>query len=125
MARTVSRPVDRVAERRCAAALARHYRDSEQLSIADIARRLGRAPATVKAYLYDPTGEKARAVKGALPRLLPHLRRRHQPTQRQARRLPILPALPPRRGHTEMDARARVRGDAPLGRALRPRAVVV
>ena len=54
---------DRVAERRRAAALARHYRDVERLSITEIARRLGRAPATVKAYLYDPTGEKARAVK--------------------------------------------------------------
>ena len=36
---------------------------SNELPIAEIARRLGRAPATVKAYLYDPTGEKARAVK--------------------------------------------------------------
>src|SRR3954471_12486613 len=63
MARTVSRPLDRVAERRRAAALARHYRDSQELSIGEIARRLGRAPAAVKAYLYDPTGEKARAVK--------------------------------------------------------------
>jgi AraC-like DNA-binding protein len=54
---------DRVQERRRAAALARHYRDEEDLSIAEIARRLGRAPATVKAYLYDPTGDKARAVK--------------------------------------------------------------
>ena len=54
---------DRVAERRRAAALARHYRDAEQFSIAEIARRLGRAPATIKAYLYDPTGEKAKAVK--------------------------------------------------------------
>ena len=54
---------DRVAERRRAAALARHYRDVERLPIAEIARRLGRAPATIKAYLYDPTGEKARAVK--------------------------------------------------------------
>src|SRR3954449_6215821 len=55
--------LDRVAERRRAAALARHYRDAEQLPIAEIARRLGRAPATVKVYLYDPTGEKAKAVK--------------------------------------------------------------
>ena len=30
---------------------------------AQIADRLGRSPATVKAYFYDPTGEKARAVK--------------------------------------------------------------
>jgi len=55
--------VDRVHERRKAAALARHYRDEEGFSIAEIARRLGRAPATIKAYLYDPTGDKARAVK--------------------------------------------------------------
>jgi transposase len=53
----------RVHDRRRAAALARHYRDAEGLSIWEISRRLGRAEATVKAYLYDPTGEKARAVK--------------------------------------------------------------
>jgi sigma-70-like protein len=39
------------------------YREAEGLSIAQIAQRLGRSPATVKAYLYDPTGEKAKAVK--------------------------------------------------------------
>ena len=54
---------DRVTERRRAVALARHYRESEGLSITQIADRLGRSPATVKAYFYDPTGEKARAVK--------------------------------------------------------------
>jgi AcrR family transcriptional regulator len=54
---------DRVTERRRAVALARHYREFEGLSIAEIARRLGRSPATIKAYFYDPTGEKARAVK--------------------------------------------------------------
>jgi DNA-binding NarL/FixJ family response regulator len=42
---------DRVRERRRAVALARHYREFEGLSIAQIAGRLGRSPATVKAYL--------------------------------------------------------------------------
>jgi hypothetical protein len=54
---------DRVVERRRAVALARHFRESEGLSIAQIAERLGRSRATVKAYFYDPTGERARAVK--------------------------------------------------------------
>ena len=53
----------RVLERCRAVALAHHYRDVEDLSIRQIADRLGRSPATVKAYFYDPTGEKARAVK--------------------------------------------------------------
>ena len=55
--------MDRVVERRRAVALAQHYRQSEGLSITQIAERLGRSPATIKAYFYDPTGEKARAVK--------------------------------------------------------------
>jgi DNA-binding NarL/FixJ family response regulator len=46
---------DRVRERRRAAQLARHYRDQEGLTIAEIARRLERAEGTVKAYLYDPS----------------------------------------------------------------------
>jgi AraC-like DNA-binding protein len=54
---------DRVVQRRRAVALASHYRYSQGLSIAQIADRLGRSPATIKAYFYDPTGEKARAVK--------------------------------------------------------------
>ena len=54
---------DRVVERRGAVALARHLREAEGLSIAQIADRLGRSPATIKAYFYDPTGEKAKAVK--------------------------------------------------------------
>src|SRR5437763_4264442 len=55
--------MSRVLERRRAVALARHYREFEGLTIAQIAEHLGRSPATVKAYFYDPTGEKARAVK--------------------------------------------------------------
>ena len=46
---------DRVSERRRAAQLARHYRDRDNLTIAEIGRRLGRAEATIKAYLYDPS----------------------------------------------------------------------
>ncbi len=56
-------PAVRVAQRRRAVALVRHFREAEGLSIAQIADRLGRSAATVKAYFYDATGEKARAVK--------------------------------------------------------------
>ena len=63
MGSTTDAPLDRVAERQQAVALARHFREAEGLSIAQIAARLGRAPATVKGYFYDPTGERARAVK--------------------------------------------------------------
>src|ERR1700759_3913250 len=63
MADAPSRPYERVAERCRAVAFARHFREAEGLSIRQIAGRLGRSPATVKAYFYDPTGEKARAVK--------------------------------------------------------------
>ena len=51
---------DRVAERRRAVALARHFREAEGLSIAQIADRLGRSPATVKAYFYDPSNANKR-----------------------------------------------------------------
>jgi hypothetical protein len=43
--------------------LARHYRDVERLSIGEIAVRLGRSPATIREYLYDPRREKARALR--------------------------------------------------------------
>jgi predicted transcriptional regulator len=44
---------DRVLERRRAVALARHFREAEGLSVAQIADRLGRSPTAVKAYFYD------------------------------------------------------------------------
>ena len=53
---------DRVVERRRAVALARHYRESEGLSIREIADRLGRSPATVKAYFYDPSHANKRPM---------------------------------------------------------------
>jgi hypothetical protein len=62
-AKASTRAGDRVVERRRAVALARHHREAEGLSIVQIADRLGRSPATIKAYFYDPTGAKARAVK--------------------------------------------------------------
>lgn len=52
-------------ERSRAARLARHYRDSERLSIDQIANLLGRSPRTINAYLYDPDHSKARAVKAS------------------------------------------------------------
>ena len=51
----LSAGTDRVAERRRAVALARHYREFEGLWIQQIADRLGRSPATIKAYFYDPS----------------------------------------------------------------------
>jgi hypothetical protein len=97
---------DRVSERRRGARLARHYRDQEGLAIAEIARRLGRAEATVKAYLYDPNGEKAREVKRRYRGCLPGLRRVDQRAQRQGRRVRVLQALPSRRDRTAMVPRA-------------------
>jgi len=50
-----ARGYDRVLERRRGVALARHFREAEGLSIAQIAGRLVRSPATIKAYFYDPS----------------------------------------------------------------------
>lgn len=55
--------LERISERRRAVALTQHYRYEEGLSTARIAQRLGRSPATIRAYLYDPDGSKASRVK--------------------------------------------------------------
>ena len=49
--------------------LARHYREAEQLSIAQIAQRLGRSPATVRAHLYGPSdaNKRPRGSPAVLP----------------------------------------------------------
>lgn len=52
-----------VGERARAARLARHYRDTERLSIGAIAELLGRSPATIREYLYDPDRAVARQVR--------------------------------------------------------------
>jgi hypothetical protein len=48
-----------------ALSLARHYRDAEGLSIAEIADRIGPLADDIKAYFYDPTGERAWVVRAA------------------------------------------------------------
>ena len=58
---------DRVVERRRAVALTRHFRESEGLSIAQIAVRLRRSPATVKAYFYDPSDDNQKAYSKLRP----------------------------------------------------------
>ena len=115
---------DRVSERRRAAQVARHYRDQEDLTIAEIARRLGRAEATVKAYLYDPTGVKAREVK---ERYRGVRRGCGAPTsaQRQRRRVRVLQTLPSRSDRAAMDPRAGARSNARLACPVRQPADVL
>jgi hypothetical protein len=118
-------PADRVVERRRAVALARHYREAEGLSIAQIADRLGRSPATIKAYFYDPTGEKARAVKARYQGVCRGCGAYTQPRNGKGDALCVLQGVPSGRGRAALDARACARGDDRVAIALRPAAVVL
>ena len=81
---------DRVSERRRAAQLARHYPDLEDLTIAEIARRLGRAEATVKAYLYDPFYADRRPTQASARRApcMAHAAHKADPGVSRAERTP-------------------------------------
>lgn len=115
---------DRVSERRRAAQLARHYRGQEGLTIAEIARRLGRAEGTVKAYLYDPLGDKAREVKARYRGSVGAAARRPARGMARATRTPIASAAVPG-DRAAADPRAGPGGDARLASALRRRAVLL
>jgi hypothetical protein len=86
---------DRVVERQRAVALTRHFRESEGQSVAQIAARLGRSPARIKAYFYDPTGDKARAVKARYQGVCRGCGAYTQPRNGKGDALPALQALPP------------------------------
>ena len=111
-------------ERRKAAALARHYRDEEGLLDRRDRPAARTAEATVKAYLYDPTGDKARAVKAARGSL-PRLRGADRATERQGRRLRILQTLPSRRDRAGMDTGTGPRSNPHMASALRGCAVLL
>ena len=103
-------------ERRRAVALARHFREAEGLSIRQIAERLGRSPATIKAYFYDPTGEKARAVKARYVGVCRGCGAYTQPRNGKGDAYAYCKSLPPRRDRAALDARAGSRRDARYGR---------
>jgi hypothetical protein len=91
---------------------ARYFREVEGLSIAQIADRLGRSPATIKAYFYDPTGEKARAVKARYLGVCRGCGAHTQPRNGKGDGLPVLQAVTPRSDPAEVDERTRNRSDA-------------
>ena len=125
MATIESAPLDRVAERKRAVLLARHYREAEGLTIIQIAQRLGRAPATVKGYFYDPTGEKARAVKRRYRGVCRGCGAPTTRPQRQGRRLRATARTATPERSRAMDARTGTRSDTRLARPLRQAPVLL
>jgi Helix-turn-helix domain len=120
-----SQRYDRVAQRRRAVALARHFREAEGLSIAQIAGRLGRSPATIKAYFYDPTGEKARAVKARYVGLCRGCGAYTQPRNGKGDAYAYCKACLSRGDPAPLDWWARARGDARLALPLRNAGVLL
>jgi hypothetical protein len=115
---------DRVRERRLAAQLARHYCDQEGLTVAEIGRRLGRAEGIVKAYLYDPIGEKAREVKARYRASAGAAARRPARATARATRTPIAKRCHPG-DRAPLVPRAGPGGDARLASTLRHYAVIL
>ena len=97
---------DRVSERRRAAQLARHYRDQEGLTIAEIARRLRARRGHREGLSLRSDRRKGARGQGALAGRLPGLRRADQRAQRQGRRVRLLQAVPSRGDRAAMDPRA-------------------
>ena len=85
-------PDSRRLTRRRNVLLAQHHRE-QGWSIAQIAHLLDRAPATVRGYLHDPTGEKAKRRKACYAGSVRALRRADLRRRRQAPRVAPLPAL--------------------------------
>jgi len=104
---------DRVSERRRAAQLARHYRDQEGLTIAEIARRLGRAEGTVKAYRYDPIGARRARSRRAIGASAEGAARRPARATARATRMPIANAAVQGRSSGNGPASGSVRRCAP------------
>ena len=105
--------------------LARHYREVEGLSIAQIGERLGRSPATVEAYIYEPTGEKARAVKARYVGVCRGCGAYTQPRNGKGDAYAYCKACHPGAIERRWTRRARGRGDARLAPSLRQAAVLV
>jgi hypothetical protein len=94
--------------------LARHDRDGEDLSIAELACRLGRAQATVNAYLYDPSARRHARSRSAIAACTAVAARRPPPANSKGDAYEYCKACDP----GTLDARTGARRDARLARAL-------
>jgi hypothetical protein len=119
-----AREYDRVVVRRRAVALARRRREVEGFSIAQIADRLGRSSATVKAYFHDPTGGEGPRGQGQVRGRVSGPRRLHTASLRQGRRTGTATRAIPGRSSGAGLGMGSWR-DGRLARALRPCAIVL